>query len=87
MQNGHRENASLEMPASLFVEAVRFAGAVPFGEQAEFGCGRGAGSCERHPAMQLLADWWNAIVALEQLPHEFPDTWRRLTNGTAPEGV
>ncbi|KAA1053845.1 hypothetical protein [Azospirillum argentinense] len=53
------------MPPSLFVEAARLAGVVAFGEQAEFGCGRGAGNCERHPAMRLLADWWTATAPQE----------------------
>lgn len=61
----HRQNAEREMPVSVFVEAVHLARSVSFEEGSEFGWGGGAGNCERHPAMQLLAGWWNGTVSQE----------------------
>lgn len=52
--------ASVSIPVTTFVDAVRLAGSVPFSEGATFGVGGGAGNCERHPAMRLLADAWNS---------------------------
>lgn len=52
----HRENAVIEMPASVFVAAVRAAMDVPFGKDTEYPNGR----CIEHPAMKILSEWWNA---------------------------
>lgn len=49
------------LSVGTFVEAVRLARSVPFSE-GEFGVGSGAGNCERHPAMRLLADAWNSAA-------------------------
>lgn len=62
MTHHHRQNASLELPTSLIVEAIHLARTVSFHDGAEFGWGRGAGNCERHPAMRMLTDWWNATA-------------------------
>lgn len=56
----HRQNASVEMPAALFIEAIKLARSVPYAEDSAFArsvAGQ-AGGLESHPAMKLLCGWW-----------------------------
>ncbi len=52
----HRRNACVEMPASVMLEAIRLACAIPFDKESAFAAT--AGGCETHPAMKALTDWW-----------------------------
>lgn len=54
----HRANACVEMPASVLVEAVRFARNVPYDEGTAYHGSMAA--TERHPALLALCGWWNA---------------------------
>lgn len=49
----HRSIACLEMPPSIFAEAVLLAQTTPDPPS------RAMGQCERHPAVELLCRWWN----------------------------
>lgn len=59
----HRANGPVEMPADVFVRAVKLADEVAFGEESEFAksVARVPGGFERHPAMRLLCDWWDTV--------------------------
>ncbi|MEY2335183.1 hypothetical protein [Acidithiobacillus ferrianus] len=54
--DAHRANADLEMPADLFVCAVRVAIETPFDRDNE---PHGVSPSASHPAIQMLAAWWN----------------------------
>lgn len=54
----HRGIACIEMPTTVFAEAISLAQATPD----PFDCHdakRAMGRCERHPAIELLCRWWN----------------------------
>lgn len=59
----HRRNALVEIPATLFINAVRLAFQIPFGEGSNYdGYGnknRLVSNSEEHPALKILCDWWN----------------------------
>jgi len=59
----HRANGPVEMPADVFVRAVKFAGEVAFDVESEFAKSVTGvpGGFERHPAMRLLCDWWDTV--------------------------
>ncbi|WP_186214922.1 hypothetical protein [Burkholderia gladioli] len=57
----HHQNACVEIPANVLVEAVRLARATPFEDgtpYAEFVSGI-AGGFENHPANRFIAGWWD----------------------------
>ena len=56
----HRANACIDMPASVFLEAVRLACATPYDKDSDFYKSQTdkAGAYERHPAHIHLAKWW-----------------------------
>jgi len=57
----HVANACIEMPASVFISAVKTAWRIPFGQGPAFfdnGVGK-RGYCETYDAIQLLCVWWN----------------------------
>ncbi|ODP35106.1 hypothetical protein [Pandoraea sp. ISTKB] len=58
----HSANAEIELPAQIFLDAIRLAQSVPFDAQSEFGlkCKGVMGGCESHPALKLLTEWWAA---------------------------
>ena len=55
-RDAHRANAPVEMPAALFVQAVRLAREIP---RMTYGHNGVPAECEQHPAVRLLCDWWN----------------------------
>lgn len=58
----HRANGSVEMPASVLLEAIELAMTVPFDAESDFwkpGILR-QGVFESHPALQLLTGWFEA---------------------------
>lgn len=59
----HRANGPIEMPAELFVEAVKLAEDIPFDEDSDFSKSVAGvlGGMERHPAMKLLCEWWETV--------------------------
>jgi hypothetical protein len=62
----HNANACVEMPASVFVSAVKAARRTTFGKDSAFakkGVGK-RGHCETHETIELLCAWWN-----QQAPH------------------
>jgi len=58
--DAHRANAPVEMPSALLVKAIDLAREIPFEEADPFARSVDGipGGCERHPAMQLLCEWW-----------------------------
>lgn len=61
----HKDNGSAELPAALFLQAVKLAREVPYNKQAiqsQLAAGdmERMGLLERHPAMKLLCAWWEA---------------------------
>lgn len=59
----HRANGPVELPAELFVQAVKLAEGIPFDNDSPFASEvRGVpGGMERHPAMKLLCAWWETV--------------------------
>lgn len=59
----HRVNGPVEMPAGLFVQAVKLAEKTPFDKESDFAKSVAGvpGGMERHPAMKLLCDWWEKV--------------------------
>lgn len=57
-REAHRANAPIEMPVALLVQAVHLARQEPkTPRQPE--TPRAPASCEQHPAVRLLCDWWD----------------------------
>lgn len=56
----HKKNASVELPAQVFAEAIRLAETVDFAPGSQFleSATRTLGGYEQHPALLLLSDWW-----------------------------
>lgn len=56
----NRKNASVELPAQVFAEAIRLAETIDFAPGSRFqeNATRTLGSFERHPALLLLSQWW-----------------------------
>jgi len=59
-QDQHRKNASIELPASVFLEAIQLAESVPFDRDSDFWKPEilRRGIFESHPALQLLCKWF-----------------------------
>jgi len=59
----HRANGPVEMPAELFVKAVKLAEEIPFGKGSNFekSIAGVPGGMEQHPALKLLCDWWETV--------------------------
>jgi hypothetical protein len=71
--DAHRENAAIEMPDEVFASAVWAATDVPFGKDTEYFNGH----CAEHPAMTILANWWNEH-AQEHRCASFAMPWVRV---------
>ena len=59
----HRANGPIEMPSDLFVRAIKLAGEIPFEVESAFAKSVAGvpGGFERHPALQLLCEWWETV--------------------------
>lgn len=59
-QNQHRKNASIELPASVFLGAIQLAESIPFDRDSDFWKPEflRRGIFESHPALQLLCGWF-----------------------------
>jgi hypothetical protein len=58
----HQDNGAAELPASVFLQAVKLAREVPYDRQAiqeQLAAGdERMGLLEQHPAMKVLCSWW-----------------------------
>lgn len=59
----HQINGPVEMPAELFVQAVKLVEDIPFERDSDFARSVAGvpGGLERHPAMKLLCEWWESV--------------------------
>lgn len=58
----HRANASVVMPSSLLVEAIQQARRIRFDSDSAFhAVNNTPGGLENHPALLLLAEWWDHL--------------------------
>jgi len=59
----HQANGPVEMPAELFVRAVKLAEDIAFETGSDFSkaVAEVPGGMERHPAMRLFCEWWESV--------------------------
>ncbi|MDI6671961.1 hypothetical protein QMA79_19290 [Pseudomonas aeruginosa] len=75
LNDEHKANGALEMPARVLLDAISLAAKVPYKRPEVPSATPGSsedclGQLESHPALQLLSDWWNAhrIPVAGELP-------------------
>ncbi|WP_432263179.1 hypothetical protein [Cupriavidus sp. TMH.W2] len=59
--DSHRQNGSVEMPASILLEAIELARSIPVEKGSAYANSVAGqpGGLESHPALKLLNDWWD----------------------------
>lgn len=80
----HKKNASVELPAQVFAEAIRLAETVDFSPGCQFleGATKTLGVYEQHPALLLLSQWWERNrVDGRSMKCGYAMPWVRAGNG------